>query len=252
MWTVREQMKLDALGCIAEVRAAGYQAVELVGYGNAGFDAVRDRLVEQGVRAISQHVNHRRLSEELDDVIAENVALGCSYLVVQQGRHEDWVDEQAVRSFAATCNEWGAICRDAGLRLGHHGYHEIDQEFAPLGSVTSLGPATRWDLFAAETDPDLLFLQLDTYWVRLTGNDPAQLLDRFAGRVPTMHLKDTAVAGEGDTVVGDGLMDLGGVLAAARQSGTSWVIVEQEGDPDNAFRDIRRSRLNATGALSRS
>lgn len=244
MWTVRQQMRAGARACIAEVAGAGYDAVELVGYGDAGFAAVRDRLAETGVQAISQHVPYGRFAQELDTVLAENSELGCSYLVIQQGRHEDWLDADAVRSFAATCNAWGAACRDAGLSLGYHGYHELDQEFAPYGA------ATRWDLFAAQTDPELLFLQLDTYWVRQTGNDPAALLERFAGRVPTLHLKDTAPAADGtDTTVGDGLLDLPAVLAAAARSGTSWVIVEQEGDPGNALRDIRRSRLNTAQAL---
>jgi sugar phosphate isomerase/epimerase len=245
MWTVRQQMRADALGCIGKVAEAGYHAVELVGYGDAGFGAVRDRLAETGVRAISQHVPYRRFAEELDTVLTENTELGCSYLVIQQGRHEDWLDADAVRSFAATCNAWGAACREAGLSLGYHGYHELDQEFARYGT------ATRWDLFAELTDPELLFLQLDTYWVRQTGNDPAALLERFAGRVPTLHLKDTSPAADGtDTTVGDGLLDLPAVLGAAARSGTSWVIVEQEGDPDNAFRDIRRSRQNTAEALS--
>jgi len=245
MWTVRDQMRADMSGCLAEVAAAGFDAVELVGYADAGFDRVRSGLVDAGLRAISQHVPYRRLEQECEAVVEENTALGCSYVVIQQGRHEDFLDADSVRSFAATCNEWGSVFRAAGLSLGYHGYHELDQEFAPHED------GTRWDLFAQETDPGLIFLQLDTYWVRHTGNDPAEMLARFAGRVHTLHLKDTATAADGtDTTVGDGMMALPTVLAAARANGTRWVIVEQEGDPVNAFRDIRRSRQNAAEALS--
>jgi sugar phosphate isomerase/epimerase len=134
--------------------------------------------------------------------------------------------------------------------LGYHGYHELDLEFAPWGT------ATRWDLFAQETDPHLLFLQLDTYWVTCTGSDPVDLLGRFAGRVPLLHLKDPAPDANAwaeadalDTTVGDGLLDLPGVLRAARHSGVHWLIIEQEGDPDNALADIARSRDNVTAVL---
>jgi sugar phosphate isomerase/epimerase len=243
MWTVREQMRADAVGCIAEVAAAGYTAVELVGYGSAGLPAVRDSLREAGVLAVSQHVPYRRFAEELDAVIAENLELGCSYVVIQQGRHEDWIDDAAVLCFAEVANDWGRALRDAGLSLGHHGYHEIEYEFAPSGA------GTRWELFTQATDPDLLFVQLDTFWVRQTGQDPVAMLERFAGRVPSLHLKDTTAAGT-DTTVGDGLMDLPAILDAARRSDTQWVMIEQEGDPQNAFRDIRRSRDNAARALA--
>ncbi len=244
MWTVREQMRTDALACIDEVAAAGYDAVELVGYGDAGFDAVRERLAEVGVTAISQHVPYRRLADEFDQVLAEQQGLGSSYLVIQQGRHEDWIDTQAVRDFADTCNRWGRACAAAGLFLGYHGYHELDQEFAPHEG------RTRWDLFADLTDPTLVFLQLDTFWVTATGNDPVALIERFAGRVPTLHLKDPAPPGGTDTTVGDGLLDLVGVLEAAQRCGTRYVIVEQEGNPANAYNDIRRSRHNADLALA--
>jgi sugar phosphate isomerase/epimerase len=243
-------MATDALRCLGDVADAGYRAVELVGYGDAGFAAVRDRLGQVGLRAMSQHVAYRRLADELDTVIEENLALGCTSVIIQQGRHEDWVDEDAVRSFAATASAWGKACADAGLALGYHGYHELDLEFAPWDN------ATRWDLFAQETDPNLLFLQLDTYWVTRTGHDPVDLLGRFAGRVPLLHLKDPspdagAMAGADalDTTVGDGLLDLPGVLRAARDTGVRWLVIEQEGDPDRALADIAVSRDNVIAAL---
>jgi sugar phosphate isomerase/epimerase len=260
MWTVREQMSLDPLGCLLDVADAGYDAVELVGYANAGFDAIRGGLASAGLRAISQHLPYHRFADELDRLIEEHKSLGCDYVVIQQGRHEDWVDADAVRAFADQANAWGAACCDAGLALGYHGYHELDQEFAPYGN------ATRWDLFAGLIDPELVFLQLDTYWVRRTGHDPVEMLERFAGRVPTLHLKDTARPQDGaargatppptdgavdDTTIGDGLLQLPVVLDAAARNGTRWVIVEQEGDPQHALRDIRRSRGNLLDALDR-
>ena len=33
-------------------------------------------------------------------------------------------------------------------------------------------------------------------------------------------------------------------MAAAKEAGTEWFIVEQEDDPANAYRDIRRSLTN--------
>ena len=66
-----------------------------------------------------------------------------------------------------------------------------------------------------------------------------------AGRVPTLHAKEMAKLGEElDTTVGDGVTDWASILPAATVAGTDWLIVEQEDDIANAYRDIRRSLAN--------
>jgi sugar phosphate isomerase/epimerase len=141
-----------------------------------------------------------------------------------------------VRRLAEQLNTWGERCRRGGLALGYHGYHPIELEFAPLNG------GSMYDLMVAETDPGLVDLQIDTYWLHYVGRSPVEALRQYAGRVPTLHVKDS-VGGQsaGDTPIGDGVIPWPEVLAAARVAGTNWLIVEQEDEPEFAGRDIRRS-----------
>jgi sugar phosphate isomerase/epimerase len=61
------------------------------------------------------------------------------------------------------------------------------------------------------------------------GEDPVAYLERYAGRVPLLHLKDMA-PGEDRAFaeVGEGILDIPGILQAAEKAGTEWIIVEQD------------------------
>jgi sugar phosphate isomerase/epimerase len=236
LYTVRQQMRDDAVATLRKVAAIGYTAVELVGYGNSSAEVVNQVLRDLGVDVIGAHVAYDSLDRDLDRAIADLQLLGAPYLVIQNARAQDWSGAEAVKRLADTFNSWGRRCRAAGLTLAYHGYHPIEQEFAPLDGSTG------YDLMVALTDPSLLKIQLDTYWLHRLGRDPVQVLAACAGRVPSLHLKDAAPGGDGaDVPVGSGVIAWPEVLAAAQESGLGWLLVEQEDDPGNALRDIAQS-----------
>jgi sugar phosphate isomerase/epimerase len=245
MYTLREQMARDAMSALRDVAAAGYDTVELVGYGDATFNAIALELDQLDLHALGAHVPYEDLDARFGPVTEELLRLGARYVVVQQARPSDWAGEDAVRRLAEQFNRWGEDCRALGLSLGYHGYHEIEVEFAPAGE------RTLYDLMVDETEPGLLHIQVDTYWVHRLGRDPAATVREYAGRIPTLHAKDVAPSDDGmDTPVGDGVIAWPEVLAAAEDAGTQWIIVEQEGDPGHAVRDIGRSLQNLQGLLN--
>lgn len=244
LYTVRQQMRADAIGTLAAVAAAGYNAVELVGYGSADVVTVGRALRDLELDAIGAHVSYEDLDRDFGRALADLDELSASYLIVQQARPEDWGSVDGVKRLADRFNQWGARCRDEGLTLGYHGYHPVELEFAPLGGSTG------YDLMVAETDPELVKIQLDTYWLYHVGRDPVEVLAAYSGRVPSLHMKDSAPEG-GDVPVGRGTTPWPAVIAAARRSGTTWFIVEQEDDPDHALQDIGQSLRFLASALAR-
>lgn len=108
-----------------------------------------------------------------------------------------------------------------------------------------------YDLLAAQTDPAFVDLQIDVYWVMYAGLDPIELIRRHSGRVPTLHAKEMSNKPDrSDTTVGDGITPWPQLIAAANASGTQWLIVEQEDDPANTYRDIKRSFENLRNLIS--
>jgi len=100
-----------------------------------------------------------------------------------------------------------------------------------------------------EVPAELLKTQIDTCWVNVGGENPAQYLRKYAGRAGIVHLKDFAgqksermyaLIGidddkdDGETgafefrPVGYGKQDFPAILAACEDVGAKWVVVEQD------------------------
>ncbi|HEY9594438.1 MAG TPA: sugar phosphate isomerase/epimerase, partial [Spirochaetia bacterium] len=107
----------------------------------------------------------------------------------------------------------------------------------------------------AETDPDAVQVQLDTYWVQAGGGDPAEWLARLKGRASMVHVKDYGVDSGGKPVfeeIGQGNLGWKRILAAARKAGCQWYIVEQDSDWDDGdpFQSLRVSLTYLKRALA--
>jgi sugar phosphate isomerase/epimerase len=235
LYTLRQLASEDFVGMLGEVAKAGYTAVEFAGYGGLSAAELRKVIDDLGLRAVSSHVGLRRFESESAAVIDELKVLGCDYAIVP-GIPKESRGIESVPSLVESFNRWGEACRAVGLRFG---YHNHGWEFEPLDGTTML------DLLAAQTDPTLVDLQIDIYWALSAGADPVDLIRGNAGRVPTLHAKELAAGAEGnDTTIGDGVTDWAAVLAAAKEAGTQWFIVEQEDSPEDIYQDIRRSLTN--------
>ena len=127
--------------------------------------------------------------------------------------------------------------REAGVRLS---YHNHAYELQRYGQQSGL------EILYQASDPALLDGQIDTYWVQFGGGSPAAWIRRLRGRAPTVHVKDMDVS-EGQPVmaeVGEGNLDWPDVLAACRDAGVEWLIVEQDESRRNPFESLAISRRN--------
>jgi sugar phosphate isomerase/epimerase len=116
----------------------------------------------------------------------------------------------------------GELARRRGIRLG---YHNHDFEF-----IDELNGAPFEALMAA-TDPDLVHLELDVYWVAKAGRDPLQLLRLYGDRVLQMHLKDLDWAG-GIADLGTGTLDLRGLIQEGQDRRVTEYIIEHDNPVD--------------------
>jgi sugar phosphate isomerase/epimerase len=158
--------------------------------------------------------------------------LGCAHAILPMAPPEQRRDESAVATLARNLNRWGELCRKEGVIFS---YHNHDFEFAPLGGTTM------WDILVRETDPGLVYFELDLYWVRYGGADPEPLLSDLGDRIPLVHLKDMASDQQrSDLPVGEGTMPWNGLLRAADAAGVQWYVAEQD-NPRDALEDVRIS-----------
>jgi sugar phosphate isomerase/epimerase len=234
LYTVREETSRDMPETLRKVSEIGYPAVEFAGYGNLAPRDLKTILDDLGLRASGAHVPLSSW-ENPERVLADMQALDCAHAVLPSVPPERREDEASVASLAEDLNRWGDLCRREGVAFS---YHNHDFEFAPLGQTTM------WDVLVRETDPKLVGLELDLYWIKYAGADPKTVLQDLGDRVSLLHLKDMAPDDTlSDVPVGEGTLPWNELLQAAEAAGVQWYIVEQD-NPRDALEDVKISLQN--------
>jgi sugar phosphate isomerase/epimerase len=231
LYTVREHTTSDMQATLRRLAEIGYTAVEFAGYGGLSSRDARTVLDDLGLRASGAHVPLDSWETDPEAVISNMHALGSAHAVVPiippERRHEE-----AVSRLAKSYNRWGELCRSEGITFS---YHNHAFEFAPLGYTTM------WGALLAQTDPELVHLELDLYWVRYGGADPEAVLRDLGERISLVHLKDMAADEQrSDLPVGEGTMPWQSLVRAADDAGVEWYVAEQD-NPRDAFEDVQGS-----------
>ncbi len=231
LYTLREHTARDMPATLRRLAEIGYTAVEFAGYGGLSAQDIHTILDDLGLRASGAHVPLDSWETNPEWVIFDMHALGCAHAIIPIIPPERR-GEKSVPRLADSFNRWGELCRSGGVTLS---YHNHAFEFAPLGETTM------WDALIRETDPELVHLELDLYWVRYGGVDPETVLRDVGDRISLVHLKDMAADEQrSDLPVGEGTMPWPELLRAADHAGVEWYIVEQD-NPRDAFEDVQGS-----------
>ena len=214
-----------------QVKSEGFSIVETAGTYKLTPRQFRAQLDAHGLRAVGSHFSYEALQSDLPRVIADAKALGSPNVVVPNIPHEGVFDEAVARRTAADFNAWARALKASGIRFL---YHPHGGEFQPLP-----GGGNGFDILMRETDPGLVFFEMDVFWVVYAGQDPVSLLAKYPGRWKMFHLKDvrkgapkgifTGRAPIGDFVaIGTGQVDWPAVLAEGRSVGIEYSIIEDE------------------------
>ena len=234
LYTVRGHMENDFEGTIRRVASLGYTEVEFAGYFDRDPADIRALLNEVGLVAPAAHVPIEVLRDDLAGVLESASALGHGYIVCPWLAPEERSLEH-YRQHAALFNEVGAAAREAGVQFAYHN-HEF--EFEDTDGVIP------YDLLLAETDPDLVKMELDLYWIRVGGKDTLAYFALHPGRFPLCHVKDMAADGS-ITSVGAGEIEFGPIFAASEGAGLVHYFVEHD-HPEDAFASVTSAMAHLT------
>jgi|UniRef100_A0A7V3REX0 sugar phosphate isomerase/epimerase len=232
LYTLRELTEKDFTGTLKQVSKIGYEGVEFAGYGNLKAQELKKLLDDLNLKPAGSHVGIDLLTSELDSVIEYNLEIGNHFIVCpwqKYDKKEDFIN------FANTLNEIGQKCKDKGLKLC---YHNHAHEFARFGEVRGL------DLLFTNTKADLVDFEIDTYWVKYAGADPISFITTFGKRASLLHVKDMERVGRDFAEIGTGIMDIRGIISAAKNVGTKWLIVEQDKCKMDPIESIKISFTN--------
>ncbi|HKV73390.1 MAG TPA: sugar phosphate isomerase/epimerase [Gemmatimonadales bacterium] len=242
LYTVRDRMKTDFEGTLGRIAKIGYQEVEFAGYFDHTPAQVRNALKTSGLTAPSAHVEYTRIVKgEWDKVVEESLAVGHQYAVVA------WIDEDQRKTLdgwkrvADRLSEAAHAAKKAGLGMA---YHNHSYEFEPLeGQVP-------YDVLLSATDPSVVKLEMDLYWVTRGGRDPLEYFARWPGRIRLVHIKDSKGPPQHVMAdVGTGVIPWGKIFAKHKQAGIEHYFVEHDEPKDGlasaevSYRYLRQLRF---------
>ena len=244
LYTLRSVIDANPKAIFDQLREAGYGEVEVV---RGNMAKIWDALKQTKLKPVSLHIDtvyftsqQDKLGPALDDAKAK----GFKYVVCPYIAPADRGGVDVIKRLADTLNKAGEKCKAAGTQLCYHN-HAFEFEPVPGGKGNLL------DVLMASTDPALVGLEFDIMWSAVGGVDPVEVLRKYKGRVPLLHVKDLAqgitvrynekVPREAFKEAGSGVLELPKILRAANEAGTKHFFVEQDQTPGDPMASLKQS-----------
>ncbi|NLW50475.1 MAG: sugar phosphate isomerase/epimerase [Candidatus Brocadiaceae bacterium] len=206
---------------LEKVARIGYRCVQVSGFGPVDMAEVARICRDNGLDVGSTHTGWNRFTDSLDELIEEHQVLGCRHPAIG-GLPGDYRSADGVRRFLDELGPIAARLSEVGMDFS---YHNHNHELARVNGETWLGMVCR------ESSPDVLKMELDTYWIQAGGGDPAEWIRRCAGREPVVHFKDMCVTPEREqrfAEIGEGNLNWPAIIEACRQGGVEYAMIEQD------------------------
>jgi sugar phosphate isomerase/epimerase len=261
LFSMPKMLEKDFREGIAFIAGLGYSEVELygpypfsapeaiakwrsvtpqLGFSGSGFFGltaaqVHSILSEHRLAAPSMHTDLLTLQQGMGALAEAAHVLGATYVTLPSIPADKRKSLDDFKRMADSFNSIGNEARRNGLKFAYHnhgyGLHEMQGQI-PL------------QLMLQQTDPTLVFFEMDIYWTTAGGADPVQYLKDYPTRYKMLHLKDMKerrqFKGDGGdpsqwielfpymTSVGDGVLDIKGIVSQGRRSGVEHFFVEQD------------------------
>lgn len=237
LYSIRDKMATDPIDTIKSLKTFGYRDFEIYGYdintdSIYGMSSSEFRLIldGEGLTATSGHygfsdyllANNDQLKKFVDGCLTCAQTLGSDYITWP------WLapEYRTLESFKIMIDKLNIIADHLdGSGMGF-AYHNHGFEF----EITD-GDQTGYDLIINNTDPALVKLQMDMYWVMHSAKvTPQKLVEENKGRFVMWHIKDMDTLTRDYTEVGNGSINYLNLLPSPEDSGLQYYYLEQGGN----------------------
>src|SRR4051794_4681747 len=265
LYTVRDLLPKDYEGILAKIAEIGYKEVEPADpYNKLEPKQYRALLDRFGLTMPSTHsgaVDGPDLEKQLEGF----QIMGIKYTEVRGGGGGRGAGGGAGRTVeaakrqAADLNKYGAIVKKFGMKMLIHNH---SGEFEMLDDHKQ----TQYDVLLADTNPELVAMQLDVGWAAVAGQNILEMFAKHPGRFELWHVKDALGIKNADpklspsqrqraaklVPVGLGEVDYRAIFGAAKQAGMKHFLIEQDNAAEwgDSLAAARVSFQNLTRILS--
>ena len=221
LYTVRNLFEKDPQATLKALAEIGIKDCETAGLFDHSAKDIRAMMDDLGLVSRSAHIRLPAVQEGIGPDLEAAKVLGQNRLYL------GWIPEEErtpdkYRALADLLNQRGEEANAAGMMIGYHN-HEF--EFLEQDGTTG------YDILLERTDPKLVTMELDFYWVAEAGEDPLAIFKKAPGRFTSCHIKDRDAAGE-MVSVGDGVIDFKKLLPLAQMEGVERFYIEHDNPAD--------------------
>ena len=234
LYSVKDYLPKDFEGTLKKLSDMGYSSVEPYGFtGDKFFDRTLKELSnlvkDMGMTISGTHTGSGILPEDTNDKewdfwkkCAASIKSGGGKWAIQAsfpGARS--IDD--LKRIAAHFNRVGEVCKKGGVKFA---YHNHNREFVKIENEVIL------DFLIKNTDPKLVFFQLDMGHTLNGGGDCLRYLRDYPKRIPLWHASDFDSSIRRYTEVGKGSVPYADMFEIADSSGLEQLVLEQETGSD--------------------
>lgn len=236
LFSVNQEMNDDPINTLKALKAMGYVDFEIYGFDDQkvtyyGIDAAefKKQLEDLELSVTSGHYGFSPYLSQTEDELKRFVdqcikgakALDTPYITWP------WIapEQRTMDNFklmSQKLNVIGEQIKAAGLGFAYHNHgFEFEEHDGEIG----------YDIILQETDPDLVKLQIDMYWVMHSSKlTPKEWIAKQPGRYVMWHIKDMDKVSRDYTELGNGSINYEEIMPDPTESGLEYYYIEQGGN----------------------
>ncbi|MBT6161895.1 MAG: sugar phosphate isomerase/epimerase [Flavobacteriaceae bacterium] len=192
------------------------------------YEAYKSIMDQHQMETVSIGISYEELRDNPEKALAKAQQFGVKYVMCSWIPHPgNTFDFEITKAAVDVFNTAGKLFLEHGISLA---YHAHGYEFRPYKE------GTLFDYMAENATH--FFYEMDVFWAQHGGADPLALMKKYPDFVVMMHLKDMqkGVVGnntgsedvETNVVLGQGQIDIEGLVREARKLGVKYMFIEDE------------------------
>jgi sugar phosphate isomerase/epimerase len=230
LYTIRDFLAKDYVGGVKKIAEMGYAGVETAGFPGITLAAAAQLFKDLGLEIAGVH-SGLPLGDKKNEVLDTMAVLGSKRMVCPSLGHDLWSSVDGIKKAADMLNEAYEVAAQNCMSLGFHNhwieFSKVDGRFAH-------------DILQEYLHPNVFF-EVDTYWVKVGGGDPVEVVRKLGWRAPLLHIKDGPGRQQDPQVAaGSGIMDFPAIVKAAGDC-PEWMIVELDGCATDMMEAVEKS-----------
>ena len=230
LYSIKDELEKDFMGSLKKLSEIGYSIVEPYGFTTDDFfgHTMKDLSKIVGDMGMSISGSHIWSSISVNEPTEKEWDFWKNISGIVKSGGGEWAVQSSLppaetlddlKQIVSYFNQAAEVCKQGGVKFAFHNHTEVFHEIE--GEIIM-------DYLVKNTDPNLVFFQLDLGHTVNGGGDCVRIIRDFPNRVVLWHASDFDAATREYTDVGKGSVPYPALFELAESSGLERLIVEQE------------------------